>query len=688
MGSGYFHLHNSGEKQLPMKSQYFQQIDGLRAIAVLSVMLFHLNEEFLPGGFTGVDVFFVISGYVVSKAAAEHTPESFWKFLGGFYARRAVRIIPALFICLAVTSALTAIFIPHSWLSGTIEKTGLWAYFGFSNYALVLLNDGYFSPRTDFNPFVHTWSLGVEEQFYLIFPFAFYIWIKSRSGTQVTRRIGSLIFPTLAITSLIISWHQSANNPTDAYYLIPSRFWELAAGVVTYQAHASNWVRRNSQAVPIIGLFLLALGFWFSKPDAFPIPWALLPTIGTVMLIHSIVIPMPQTAPLPWSTVIHKSLQCRTAIWIGKLSYSLYLWHWPVYVLMRWTTGLDSAFQMALAVTATFLLSIASFFLIESPSRQSDRLRSTKHIFKISSGALILAAGYFTSSHLYLNRSTISLSVTKNTAEWYPYPTPIQPDASTPKPLQNYSIYVIGNSHTGAYEKMLREAEQRLGLRVELHQIGGCTIGHFLLPIGRDLDCQKTGQRLMKHIERTAKSGDVVFFASLRTHRLGDQWARFDVDAVLKHSQSPQNADNIRQALADNMPMLEALKSQGIKVLIDAPKPVFLGPPFRCSDWFNRQNPICGEGLAVDRNMLLTMREPVMESLRTLSAQLDNVYLWDPFPAFCPPSEEVCSPYDNEGRPLFFDGDHMSGHGNDHLYPHFAERITTILMNNTQSKLH
>lgn len=142
-------------------TRYLREIDGLRALAVLSVMVFHLQSSWLPGGFTGVDVFFVISGYVVSKSIAERVDTSFGSYLAGFYSRRVVRILPALLVCLTFVSVLSALIVPASWLSSTAEKTGLWAYFGFSNFALVLLNDGYFSPRIEYNPFVHTWSLGV-----------------------------------------------------------------------------------------------------------------------------------------------------------------------------------------------------------------------------------------------------------------------------------------------------------------------------------------------------------------------------------------------------------------------------------------------------------------------------------------------------------------------------------------------
>lgn len=165
-------------------NSYIKGIDGIRAIAVLAVLIFHLDINILPGGFTGVDIFFVISGYVVSASLLRNYNIDFKEFALEFYKRRIIRIFPSLIVCLIVSSIVTVLFIPASWLSYTTNKTAIAAFLGLSNFALILFNDGYFSPRTDFNPFTHTWSLGVEEQFYLIFPLLFYIHIKYKNYTS------------------------------------------------------------------------------------------------------------------------------------------------------------------------------------------------------------------------------------------------------------------------------------------------------------------------------------------------------------------------------------------------------------------------------------------------------------------------------------------------------------------------
>ena len=145
-------------------------IDSLRAIAVLAVIIYHLRESTLPGGFVGVDIFFVISGYVVCGSLIHTRWNTVADFLSQFYMRRIIRILPALLSMLLVTAIVSRMFIPNSWGAASSVKTGKFALAGLSNFQLVYGTDGYFSVNSEFNPFLHTWSLAVEEQFYFIYP--------------------------------------------------------------------------------------------------------------------------------------------------------------------------------------------------------------------------------------------------------------------------------------------------------------------------------------------------------------------------------------------------------------------------------------------------------------------------------------------------------------------------------------
>jgi peptidoglycan/LPS O-acetylase OafA/YrhL len=219
------------------ESSYFPSIDGLRAVAVSAVMIYHLAPSALPGGFTGVDIFFVISGYVVTASLVGREHQSLPQFILGFYARRILRIFPALLVCIVATSIVAVVFIPPaSWLGESIKKTAFYGIIGLSNYALIWSSDGYFSPRAEFNPFTHTWSLAVEEQFYLIAPAIVYLWLTSRSQTGGKRVMPFAALVLLALVSCGAAAYNTFANPEAAFYLLPSRFWELACGVLLFQA--------------------------------------------------------------------------------------------------------------------------------------------------------------------------------------------------------------------------------------------------------------------------------------------------------------------------------------------------------------------------------------------------------------------------------------------------------------------
>ncbi|MFA5631199.1 MAG: acyltransferase family protein [Porticoccaceae bacterium] len=697
---------------------YIPEIDGFRALAVLGVMAFHLDKTLLPGGFTGVDVFFVISGYVVSRAITSQGSRPLHLFLTDFFARRVVRILPALTVCLTIVAALSVLFIPQSWLSSTIARVGLWAFFGASNFALIRYHDGYFSPRAEFNPFTHTWSLGVEEQFYLLLPFVLWLWLRYQNAAGFMGFAARSALWGLSLFSLAIAAWLGHEHPSAAYYLLPSRFWELAAGVLLFMAqHRHGWGitdERHRALALAIGLLLIAAGFVYADGARFPLPWALLPVMGTLLCLAAV-------SQGQNHAFFHRLFRTPVAVYLGKISYSLYLWHWPVYALFRWTQGLEG-YRIIPALALTLACAMLSYHAIEQPVRKSRLLKAQWPSVRVIAGLSLVACAAWLASLTYAQREALSLSVTGDTRTWYPYEYAVTTDKEQPRPLAGRKIFVVGNSHAAAYATMLREAADRLGVKHVIIQTGFCNIGNLLLNIGEEPECQQRIEQVLARIDTESSPGDLVFFASLRTYRLIDQWAAFDYGSVLPFTDEPfarnhrlhvldrtiAEIDNLagraaaregdaellqqaelRQyvrspyaesrrllALDEASQLVETLAERGIQVLFDAPKPVFQMPPYRCSDSFNRGNPICALGPRVERAALLELREPVMESLETLASTYANVSLWDPFPLLCPGA--VCSVYDAQGLPLFFDGDHLSAHGNRLLYPDFANILLRL----------
>ena len=216
--------------KLVKKINYRPEIDGLRAFAVISVIINHFNKDFLPGGYLGVDIFFVISGYVITLSLYGRQSKNFKDFISSFYERRIKRLLPELSIFVLITSFIICLFVqnPNMYL-----KTGLFSLFGFSNLYLLNLSTDYFARATELHSFAHTWSLGVEEQFYILFPF--FVWFSGFSRKKINgARNLFLIVGSLAIASLIGFLYLYPVNQSAAYFLMPTRFWEMATGCLLF----------------------------------------------------------------------------------------------------------------------------------------------------------------------------------------------------------------------------------------------------------------------------------------------------------------------------------------------------------------------------------------------------------------------------------------------------------------------
>ena len=218
------------KNKLSTKSRYRPEIDGLRAFAVIAVIINHFNKEILPNGYLGVDIFFVISGFVITSSLYQRPSKNFKDFISGFYERRIKRLIPALYVFVLITSITICLFDPHPGIS---LQTGLTSLFGLSNLYLLKQSTDYFAQSTELNVFTHTWSLGVEEQFYILFPFL--IWF-SGFGRQTKNGALNLflIIGSLTITSLIGFLYLYPINQSAAYFLMPTRFWEMASGCLLF----------------------------------------------------------------------------------------------------------------------------------------------------------------------------------------------------------------------------------------------------------------------------------------------------------------------------------------------------------------------------------------------------------------------------------------------------------------------
>ncbi|MDK2351642.1 MULTISPECIES: acyltransferase family protein [Pseudomonas aeruginosa group] len=342
--------------------KYRRDIDGLRAVAVLSVVAFHAFPEWFGGGFIGVDVFFVISGFLISSIIFEGLEKGSFRF-ADFYIRRVRRIFPALLLVLAASGAVGwVILLPDEY--GQLGKH-IAAGAGFVSNLVLWSEAGYFDGAAGLKPLLHLWSLGVEEQFYIVWPLL--AWIAWRF------RLGFLwLVVLLAGASFGLSLYRLESDPVAAFYSPLARFWELlaGAGLAVLSVRYRHGLRRRPEftaAASLLstgGLLLLAGGFAaIDKSSAFPGAWALLPVSGAVLLIAA-----GEGAWFNRIVLSHPLL-----VWIGLISYPLYLWHWPLLVFARITEGGVPAPELraALAVVSV-ALAWATYRLVEKPIRRGE----------------------------------------------------------------------------------------------------------------------------------------------------------------------------------------------------------------------------------------------------------------------------------------------------------------------------
>ena len=362
--------------------KYRAEIDGLRAIAVIPVILFHAGLSIFSGGFVGVDVFFVISGYLITAIILEDIEKDRFSIVN-FYERRARRILPALLFVMLVC-------IPFAWLwmlpsqIKNLSQSFL-AVSLFSSNVLFWLESSYFAAASENKPLLHTWSLAVEEQYYLVFPlFLSLAWRYGRNKV-----FWSITF--IAALSLLLSEWGWRNRPTANFYLAPTRAWELLAGSIAaliVQKHGT----RSSNLFSLIGLLAIVFAIlFFNKSTPFPSLYTLVPVIGTVFVIL-------YAKKGTWAATL---LSTKVFVGIGLISYSAYLWHQPLFAFAR-IRLLDPSQAIFIALSLVSLcLAVFSWKYVEQPLRSKKTQNSSQIVvFTVSATMLLLFSGIGVMGHL------------------------------------------------------------------------------------------------------------------------------------------------------------------------------------------------------------------------------------------------------------------------------------------------
>ena len=364
--------------------KYRAEIDGLRSVAVLPVIFFHAGFDFFNGGYVGVDVFFVISGYLITTILIEDLENNSFNIIN-FYERRARRILPAIFFMMLLCMPLTWLLsLPNHFKD---FSQGLVAVSLFISNFLFWKKSGYFESNSDENPLLHTWSLAVEEQYYLLFPiFLFLAW-------KFGKKSVFWMIVVIAVASFLLSEWGSRNYAVANFYLIPTRAWELLAGSLTAFIIKKHGIKA-SNFLSFLGFGLIAFSiFAFNKETPFPSFYTMIPVLGTVLLILY----------ADQDIFIAKVLRTKVLVSIGLISYSAYLFHQPIFAFAR-IYLLHEPTHLIMISLSIFSILIASFSwkFIEQPFRKKNKkIQSQKIIFSLSAIFII----FFVSAGLIGNKN-------------------------------------------------------------------------------------------------------------------------------------------------------------------------------------------------------------------------------------------------------------------------------------------
>jgi len=627
---------------------YRKEIDGLRAVAVIAVIINHFNQDLLPGGFLGVDIFFVISGYVITKSLQRQKSSNLRQLLAGFYERRIKRLFPALAICLLITSLAVAVVNPQPLQS---LRTALTATIGASNIYLIKNSTNYFAQSAELNPFLHTWSLAVEEQFYLVYPILFWIFTRQQKPEKSLGYL-PLILCILSGLSLAGAVGMQTKSPDTAYFSMPFRFWEMAAGCLLcsniFTKLTTKLETNFSRILCYASVILLFILFTISKTYIIPT------TISTV-IFTSIFIVTGESKNLLTQFLCHK-----WSVYIGALSYSLYLWHWPILSIGRWTVGVSNNTVIPLTL-AIILTAVISYHCIEQPLRQKKWGKTHKNgIMKGAAAIALTGVGIFGISKNYsvLYRATNSTSTNQNLLE-----TPLHwkdKDSKFADTIENCHIeddsdlsqarleqcfkkqsddtlpraYVIGDSHAVNHYFGIKKG--LLGFDVRLYTAGwGC--GYIPQETADKIakfKCNKYMPLVDEYLANESNNNDLVFIGMRWVHK------KLDVKGIEKKIDT----------------LAKELKPRGVKIIILDDVPELPDTSLCTARWYRpgaKSNPLCQKTI-VQVDSELSGLSHLGKLLEKNNSNVSFLRLRD---AFCP--EGICSVFDGK-KPLYIDEGHLT----------------------------
>ena len=655
--------------------KYRREIDGLRAIAVLPVIFFHAGFEIFSGGFVGVDIFFVISGYLITTIILSDIENKQFSIIN-FYERRSRRILPALFFVILCCLPFAWLWLSPSHLKSFSDSLVAVPAF-FSNF-LFWKESGYFDSAAELKPLLHTWSLAVEEQYYIVFPLFLMLMWKLRKRFI----FGSLLI--IAAASLGVAQWGAYKSPSATFFLLHTRMWELAIGALIafyflYKRNQLNSITSRkslNEAFSLLGIFLIFYSvFIFDSETPFPSAYALLPTLGAGFII------IFSTA----ETLVGRILGSKILVGIGLISYSMYLWHQPLFVFARHKNigELNSDIIITLIITSV-VLAYLTWRYIEQPFRNKETF-SRKNIFHFSLAGSLILITIGTIGHKndgFTQRFNIPDSLVKSFKM-------AELDSDTTFNIKNIhlvdnwfttlgiktarpSFVVFGDSHASALAKAFDQAAKNNNLSGIFAGTSGCPPLLEIHALRKDQDtqnCHLLNKRAYEYV-RTNKIKKAFLVARWSYYTDGDYYeTKFSHLGLSKNTR--KNKENSRHAFEVGVKKtVEFYKNIGTELIVLSQVPQQL---YSAEDLYINIIKSSNDENAINRFSITKDRHLQLQSFATSTFRSnDYISLVYPDKIFCNDNRCRVGTID---KSYYLDSDHLSKTGSELLTPLIEQEL-------------